>query len=490
MGRMLFHAPTPETLPQGAVDTAYVAGIEGVPWHCRNHWSDGILTIQRSVTESGSLYFPWEVRQFGTRVLSTCSLMERKAPYCLVTELARGTLHRLRVFVGAVEAARFEVPQDVKRLLHNARQHFFVAVTSPFHETGPADMSIHNAYAAIDQLCRSYSQQFARRNSEQSGARRLVLAGRLDSLVPSKADRFLRAFNGALVPCRWRDLEAEQRRIEWAAVDAQMAWCRQHDLSIFGGPLLQVDALHLPEWTKNFASDFDAFERHAVHFVDTVACRYREDVDAWICAGRVNLPGSMQLDEEQKLRLTVSMIETLRRASPRTPVVVGFDQPWAEYLVHQDDDLSPLYFADALVRADLGVAGIALEINLGYSPSGTQPRDPLEILRNLDRWCLLGIPLIVLLTIPAAMDEDPNAVGDGRVIACGRADAAVPAIDQSVAAELIQLLATCSRLHAVVWNQWNDGQMHELPNSGLLDANGQERPALETLIAQRQEFSA
>ena len=140
--------------------------------------------------------------------------------------------------------------------------------------------------------------------------------------------------------------------------------------------------------------------------------------------------------------------------------------------------------------ADLGVAGIALEINLGYSPGGTQPRDPLEILRNLDRWCLLGIPLIVLLTIPAAMDEDPNAVGDGRVIACSRGDAAQPAIDQSVAAELIQLLATCSRLHAVVWNQWNDGQMHELPNSGLLDVNGQERPALETLIAQRQEFSA
>lgn len=490
MGRMLFHAPTPETLPCGAVERAYVAGIEGVPWRSWNQWAGGILTVERSTNESGSLYIPWDVAEKGTRVLSTCSLMERETPYCLATELARGTLHRLRVFVGTIESAGGTVPAEIKQLVHSARQHFFVAITSPFCEMKPAEAAIRDASAAIDQLGQLHNRTSAANGGARSDAHGPVLAGRLDQSVPTKADRFLTAFGGALVPCRWRDLQADPGRIEWAAADAQIAWCRQHDLRVLGGPLVQIDALHLPDWTHEFAADFDALEHRAIHYVDQVASRYEDDVDAWICAGRLNLPGSLGLDEEQKLRIAVSMVETVRRASPRTPVVVGFDQPWGEYLAQREDDLSPLYFADALVRADLGVAGIALEINLGYWPGGTQPRDLLEIMRHLDRWCLLGIPLIVLLTLPAAMGDDPNAVGAARIVPRSRHDDAAPAMDQTVVADMIRSLMGCSRLHAVVWNQWSDARPHEFPHSGLLDSSGQERPGLESFVAVRREFSA
>ena len=98
-------------------------------------------------------------------------------------------------------------------------------------------------------------------------------------------------------------------------------------------------------------------------------------VHLWICAGRMNVPGAMDLTEEQRLKMTVDILDLTRSTDPRTPAIVSFDQPWAEYMGGQAFDLSPLHFADALVRAELGLAGIALEINFGYCPGGTWSRE-------------------------------------------------------------------------------------------------------------------
>jgi len=61
--------------------------------------------------------------------------------------------------------------------------------------------------------------------------------------------------------------------------------------------------------------------------------------------GSAECRGDLVFSEEQRLRLAVAMIEVVREASSRTPVVISFDQPWAEYLATDDYDLSPLHFA-------------------------------------------------------------------------------------------------------------------------------------------------
>ncbi len=93
MGQLRFHAPSPEKLLPHAAELAYLAGLEAIPWRSHNQLADGILTLERSISESGNLYIPWNIPRIGQRVLSTCTLMERERPYTLVTELARGTLH-------------------------------------------------------------------------------------------------------------------------------------------------------------------------------------------------------------------------------------------------------------------------------------------------------------------------------------------------------------------------------------------------------------
>ena len=108
--------------------------------------------------------------------------------------------------------------------------------------------------------------------------------------------------------------------------------------------------------------------------VRTVVSRYTGRVHLWHVASRVNNGALLSLDEEQRLQLVAQALQLTKKIDPRTPIVVSFDQPWGEYLADQDQDLAPLHFADALIRADLGVSGFGLEINAGYHPKGSPHR--------------------------------------------------------------------------------------------------------------------
>jgi hypothetical protein len=182
------------------------------------------------------------------------------------------------------------------------------------------------------------------------------------------------------------------------------------------------------------------------------------------------------------------MIEAVREGCGRSPVVISFDQPWAEYLAAVDHDLSPLHFADALVRAELGISGIALEMNLGYWPGGSLPRDVLSVSRQVDRWSLLGMPLLVFLSLPSRVEEDPQATADTAVTCRDRGVPAMPAMDQGLAVQIIPLLLAKPAVNAVVWSQWSDQRRHEFPHAGLLDPTGQAKPLLADLATIRRDL--
>ncbi len=129
MGQMRFHAATPSFVLPHAVAQAYIAGIEGIPWHSRNRWSEGTLCLERAVSESGNLYIPWEVPGHGQLVLCSCTLMERAEPYCLATELARGTLHRARALVAELESQQVAMPARVREQIQQAVAKFIRATT-------------------------------------------------------------------------------------------------------------------------------------------------------------------------------------------------------------------------------------------------------------------------------------------------------------------------------------------------------------------------
>jgi hypothetical protein len=207
-------------------------------------------------------------------------------------------------------------------------------------------------------------------------------------------------------------------------------------------------------------------------------------VHVWHAAAGLNVGGPLNLSEEARLKLAFRAVEAIRTVDRQTPVIVSFDQPWGEYLTSEEMELTPFHFADALTRADVGLSGIGLTINLGYWPGGTLPRDLLEVNRQVDRWSMLNIPLLVSLAAPSHPASDgrgclqpmPNFMKDGPT----------PEGQDEWIGRMLPLLVAKPAVHGVIWSQLMDGKGC-LSHAGLFDAQGAAKPLLRTITRFRQD---
>ena len=285
------------------------------------------------------------------------------------------------------------------------------------------------------------------------------------------------------MPFAWRSSEQTAGKHAWDISDEQVAWCKSAGLRVVGGPLLQLDSTHLPDWLFLWEDDFEQVTTYLVQHVRATVTRYRGSVNIWNSAARMNLTGAISLSEDQRLRLIVAVIDEIRRCDPQTPIILSMDQPWAEYLAANDRDLSPLHLADSLTRADLGIAGVGVELNVGYHPGGTFYRELLEFSRQLDRWSVLGLPLIVSVTLPSAAGNDSTA----RLQVRSFGEQPSPRTQAEFAERLLSLLLAKPFVQGIVWNELTDAVPHELAHGGLFDAHSQPKPVLNTITSLRQQ---
>ena len=138
----------------------------------------------------------------------------------------------------------------------------------------------------------------------------------------------------------------------------------------------------------------------------------------------------------------------------------------------------------------LGVAGLALEMNLGYWPGGTLPRDLLEISRQVDRWGLLGLPLLISLTSASEEGPDPQAASSEPAIAGGISPLLSPRGQAEVVEQLVPLLLSKSSVHGIIWSQLDESHSHDFAHGGLVDAQGNPKPAFARLAEIRKEHVA
>ncbi|HXJ76337.1 MAG TPA: hypothetical protein VNM37_25990, partial [Candidatus Dormibacteraeota bacterium] len=189
MGQFVFHVPRPERLAPGAVERAYLASIDGIPWECKCQWDDGILTIERDTRESGNLYFCWNVSGRGQVMLCSGSLMERERPYNLPVELARGTINRLRNQAAAWQAAGMVIPPKFEELNSRAAITFAKAAIGqerPEQAAKHSEEAIRISLEAADLLVNDYAEQVLAIRRREQPTLATLLAGRLDG-VPQGA---------------------------------------------------------------------------------------------------------------------------------------------------------------------------------------------------------------------------------------------------------------------------------------------------------------
>ena len=99
-------------------------------------------------------------------------------------------------------------------------------------------------------------------------------------------------------------------------------------------------------------------------------------------------------------------------------MTIGVDRPWAEWMGSSHFQLGPLHLCDYLLRADIGLSGVAIEISPGYSPPGSHLRDLFEFSKLLDLYSLLNVPLHIWMALPSAQGPTPMPISRFRCRKC------------------------------------------------------------------------
>jgi Glycosyl hydrolase family 10 len=495
MGDLRFIVPKSLQLDDRIWATAYITGIEGIPWFCHRHFDGEQFSIGRDIEESGKLNIIWPTKSFGNVCLSTTSLRIVEKPYSLVVELARGTVFRMKNQCSEWQRMGLKLPTDFFPLAEQALTQFLKAVTT----NGNLDQQAEFAQSAIDHsseaavlICDAFSSQVLEIRQQNEGRFSTLLGCRLQPEIElaSVQDALKSAFNLLVVDANLSAVESASGRRDFSLFDSQVEWAHQNGHRVCIGPMVSFRPGGLPRWMVLLNENFETVQSTACQHVSETVQRYKGRVHLWNCGVGLNSPGEMGWSDEEVLKMSVALIETVRHADDRTPVLLTIDQPWSEYLGTERDGISPLHFADALIRADLGLSGLALQLDFDTWPDGTFPRDPIEISRMIDRWGMLGLPLMIVVTHPTSIGSRPIApLKKGQIESVSGWSPGVSDGVQGIGSEsVLRMLLAKPTIHAVIWNQMSDQTANALPNAGLWDCHGKAKSLLNAAAKLRQTF--
>lgn len=545
MGALRFHVVRRNCLPEAVLERVYVTGLDGTAWVSRSRWDGDVLVIERAEHDSGNVHVPVlfsglsmgagsgagadagassdasesstpGVRlDLGERTVSTACLMEREQPYLLEVELARGTLNQLRNQIAAWHQVGMAIPEEVREQLARATGAFAAAATlqtEPATAASRALEALRQAVEATDRLGESYTQQAISVRRRHTATLPTLVGANLGNVVPAGETEslFCDTFTITVIPAVWRRIEPTEGQREWDLVDAQVHWCQKHRQKICSGPLLRFDVAGTPDWLYLWEGDYESLAGFMLDHVKAVIERYRGRFQVWQIAARVNLGGSLSLTEQQSLSIVARAVELARGLDPQTPIVISFDQPWAEYMASRDAELSPMQLADTLVRAELGLAGLGIEINAGYHPEGSGWYGLLEYSQILDRWSVLGLPLVMLVSSPSSgvdfavgsksnqerasanssksreQSRDGNGVETKPAPLMGNGVTDGSERQAQWVRRYLPMMLAKNCVQMVIWNQLFDSPDLEYPHGGLFDSQGAAKPALAAVREARR----
>lgn len=470
---------------------AYLSGIDNAAWPTRIEVAGQEIICRRQNSDSGKFNVAWPVAGFGRPVLTTASLPEREQPYLLPVELARGKIVQVRNQLALWQSAGMQIPADFTALHREAHRLLARAVAcadDPARAAATAQEAIVCECQATEILMRAYTAQRLEVRHRQYPRLPTILGCSLgDSpLEPQQQEQFLEAFGGAAIPLQWRCIEPEEGNYQWDTYDAHVEWALANNLLLRGGPLVDLSPNGLPGWLSQWQHDYWNLQSFVCDFIETVMTRYVGRIRIWEIAARPNAGGALALTEENRLTLVAKILEIGRQVDPESQFLIRIDQPWGEYQARGTHKLSPIHFADALVRAGMELSAINLEIAVGYRPIGSPSRDLLDFSRLIDQWSLLGLPLQVTLAFPSSAGPDPQQTTDLEVEAQAWK---LPPAEEAQARwieDYVPLLLAKPSVLAVFWNHLSDAQPHRFPHSGLIRPDGVAKAAFDTMVDQHR----
>jgi hypothetical protein len=474
---------------------AYVTGLDRTPSRVGVELRNWMMTCVRETTESGRLFVPWPIEGHGTPMVGTATLAERPAPYVLAVELARGKLNDVRNQLADWTQMGLRSTPELGRALEEAQRAFIRSATStdqPDACLAAAREAAQLASNAGDLLMEAYTSQVFQSRLATTSRLPTNLGCILDcepQSVPSALE-WTRTFNACQVGVSWRQVAPAEGQYRWDLLDSQLSWCRRNRLTIEVGPLIEFRKGALPDWLWLWEGDFETIGGLVADYVRQAVSRYKGKVPLWHVVHRAAGGEILGLTEEEQVRIAARAVQVARQADPSAQVTVGVDRPWAEWMGNSHFQLGPLHLCDYLLRAELGISGIAIEIAPGSSAPGSHIRDLFEFSKLLDLYSLLNVPLHLWIVMPSSAGPDPNAEPGIRVEAAQWPAPPDEATQANWGARWIALAIAKPFVRTVSWLQASDALPHVYPHGGLIRVDQTAKPLVSWLQSVRAETLA
>ena len=497
MGVLKFRVTPPELAEEvPELRRAYFSGLDRTPERLDVEVRPGMMTCSRESPDSGRVHVPFPVAGAGLPFVGTATLADRAAPFELAVELARGKLNEIRGQSSDWRHLGLTVPDAVDRQIAEACRSFAKAATTSSDDPAAATVAAGDALSATfragEGLTSAYISQVIRKRLEHSQRLPTLLGCGLnaDPGGTAWAEPLAGAINSARVRCSWAELAPTEGRYRWDSLDAQIDWCRTHQLLPMAGPILDFNAAMLPDWLWLWAGDVEAVGGMALDLVREAVTRYKGTLGNWHIAARPASAEVLGLGMDDQIRLAARCVQVAHQIDPATPLVVDFDRPWAEWLGSSRFQVGPLHVADSLSRAEIGLSGVGIEVAPGYSAPGSHLRDLFEFSRLLDLYSLLNQPLYVTIALPSGVAEDPYAATGVRVEARQWPHRPSPALQRERAARWISLAVAKPFVRAVTIAHATDSAPHLYPHAGLFNASDAPKPLHRWLREFREHYIA
>ena len=229
MGVLKFQVNSPDPasrLPD--LRKAYLTGLDRTPGRLSVEFRQGVMNCHRDTGESGRLFVPWPVERHGTPIVGTATLAERRAPYNLPVELARGKLNEVRNQLAEWRLMGLRIPAELETSLRQSQTAFVQAATKGNDlpaSYAAAQASLSAAFTAGDLLAEAYTAQVihTRLASGSKLSTQLAMSVEGDPKQNPPPPDWSSAFNAARVSVPWKALAPAEGQYRWDEFDAQLA---------------------------------------------------------------------------------------------------------------------------------------------------------------------------------------------------------------------------------------------------------------------------
>lgn len=476
---------------------AYVVGSDDVPLRAEITFKNGVIMCKKRAAGPAGLALLWDVPGVGRVLLETSRVLERKQPYLLQVELARGRLMRLTGKCEDWGLIDYDGAENLVVQIDQARDAFVKSLQAdtPAECAAIADGALNQAVQTSEALARFHAGVLLGRRRQAGGLPRRIFGCGISLEKPGepKRQRLSAACDYVTVPFVWRDIEPTQQTFNWKPLDSWVELLVKNRLPIRGSALLNFREGHVPDWLFMWEHDFDTIRDLAFEHARRILQRYGQYVQVWDVISGIHAHNCLTFNFEQIMELTRMACALVKQSAPRSTAVIDLVDPWGEYYARNQRTIPPMLYAEMTVQSGVTFDAFGIQCFFGAGVDGHFARDFFQVSAALDAFAKHGKPLHITATqapssaAPARSADGSNefTVMDGGMWREPWSDR----IQSEWLRQFVEVALSKPFVDSISWRRLSDIAGDYAPHGGLLTADLTPKPAYQEWIRLRTELS-